>query len=380
VQRPGSRNLYLRWFDKAASNGKGNGALQSLGHDDIEEGKDEADDAAKIFRKGGSPLRKNLTVTELLVEYRTVKSLRKKDGQQASDLRRTANWLTFLGAAREAMTVDPDTCAAYVQHRRDQGVGDTTIGHEIVFLRGVFDWALTRRTASGAPLLPMNPIAKVKRIRSADPVTPVATDEDFLRIYRQADRVDSQKLFRPFLMLIREHGWRLSAWCKLSLADIDLKPRTVGVVTWPHGAIRKDRSNDKKGKGDWVPMTRRSRRAAILLFRRRKAEGDLPAFLSPLVSKPWSPFHAHAVLERAEARATASGPASGSGGRTGQAGRVPRPPAPLGDGTEGPAARRRRGCRGLAPGHPPEPLPEGRPGDDAPGGPGTCAMTGRIDL
>lgn len=62
----------------------------------------------------------------------------------------------------------------------------------MVFLRGVCDWATRRRGEGGAPLLPFNPIADAKRIRSEEPNTPEMTPERFLRIYRWAERVDMQ--------------------------------------------------------------------------------------------------------------------------------------------------------------------------------------------
>ncbi len=196
----------------------------------------------------------------------------------------------------------PGSVDTYVVWRQEEGISDTTIGHEVVFLRGVCDWATQRRGKGGIPLLPFNPIADARRIRSEEPNTPDMTPERFLRIYRQADRVDMQGLLRPLLMLVNEHGWRLSAWCKMWASDIDLRPWSPrpGVV-WPHGRIRKRRANNKGRKKDkWVPLTRRSRRAAVRLLRRAGVIGDTPIFQAPKVDGPWQPQHALDLLHRAE--------------------------------------------------------------------------------
>jgi hypothetical protein len=153
--------------------------------------------------------------------------------------------------------------------RRDQGISDTTIGHEIVFLRGALDWATTKRQATGRAMLLFNPIAEVKRIRSVAPDTPVASEETFLRVYRYADRVCAQKLFRSFLLLVHEHGWRLSAWCALRANDVDLRSG----AHFPYGRIRKRAETDKARRAGWKPMTPRARGAVELLLRRRPAIG-----------------------------------------------------------------------------------------------------------
>lgn len=313
IRRSDSRFLYLRWYDE------GRPVYQSLEHEDQELGEDEADDVAKILRKGGNPQQANpLTLAELLAAYASAKHKPRpapggrmlKPEKSARQIQKDGHWMglarMFFTATIDALEVKPESVGGYVEWRREQGIGDTTIGHELVFFRAVYEWGRKRK------LIPENPIEDVKRIRSVEPNTPVAEPATFALVYRYSDRADAQKLLRPMMMMAHEHGWRVGAWCNLSIADIDLRPRAFPDGTiWPFGAIRKDRQHDKKKKGGWVPLTRRSRRAAVLLLRRRQAIGDVLAFPAPKArtgagaAKPWRVEHAIVLLHRAEALATA---------------------------------------------------------------------------
>lgn len=311
VVRADREGFWLRWWEGTRRNGKGDYAWRQLGvpldePDPRAYAEQKCRELASLLLSTGSAEKSGadapLTVAELLALYQKHRTSRKKDRQAAADKRWSRYWIDFLSPAREALTIDPDTVEAYIQWRRDQGVSDTTIGHEIVFLRGVMDWAISKRMATGKPLLLFNPIAKVERIRSTDPKTPVADPRTFRLIYRYSDKVDRQKFLRCFLMLAHEHGWRLSAWRKLWASDIDLHPwqDPVTGVVWPYGRIRKRPENDKKGKGRWVPLTPRSRSAALRLLRRSAAIGDTYLFRAPKAGGPWQEQHALDLLHRTE--------------------------------------------------------------------------------
>ena len=307
VKRSDSPYLYLRWWDNSLRKGKGDYIYESLKHEDRGEGEAAALDASAILRRGKRPGKeKVLALAALLGAYELHKTAKKKERQQKTDRWRMDYFLDFYGAQREALSIDVDALDGYVEHRRAEGAGDTTIGHEIVFLRGVMTWATTKRGADGKPLMLYNPLAGAKRIRSAEPNTPIADARAFAAIYRYADRVDPQKLLRPFLMLTHEHGWRLSAWRQLWASDIDLRPwkdPTTGFI-WPHGRIRKRKATDKKGKGDWNPMSPRSQKAAKLLLKRSAAIGDTYLFRAPVAAGPWQEQHALDLLHRTEAYAS----------------------------------------------------------------------------
>lgn len=309
VKREDRPGLWLRWWDGSLRGGRGDYVWRGLDHEDRGRAEKDCNQLAGL-RLAGAEMKDrreaDLTVVELFAGYEEARTARKKKDQAYRDRYRMGLWQRFLGSDRGALSIDPDTIEAYTDWRRGQGVSDTTIGHEIVFVRGVLTWGTTKRLPTGKPLLLFNPIAGVKRIRSDDPNTPVASQGDFLAIYRYADRVDAQKLLRPLLLLVHEHGWRLSAWCQLRASDFDLTPhQPLPGVVWPYGRIRKRAETDKKRKGAWVPLTPRSRAAALLLLRRSSAIGDAYLFRAPRASGPWQIQHALDLLHRTEAVATA---------------------------------------------------------------------------
>ena len=302
IRRPGRPNLWLRYWDSRRRDGAGDYVWRSLGHSDEERGKAECRELAAVLLVAGLPTDEGehiLTVAEVFAHYAHDRTPHKKPMQQGYDRRRIALWQAFLGATRDVLTIDPDTVERYMHWRRDQGIADTTIGHEVVFFRGVLDWATTRIGTDRKPILLFNPIAKVRRVRSANPRTPVASWGDFLRVYRYADRVDAQRLLRPVLMLAHEHSWRLSAWCQMQASDIDRKPGPY----WPHGRIRKRAATDKRGKEQWVPLTPRARRAIDRLIRRSGVIGDAYLFPAPRATGAWRADHALDLLHRAESLA-----------------------------------------------------------------------------
>lgn len=309
VRRSDRDGLWLRWWDSGARDGRGDYVWRCLDHDDVEQAKKECSQLAGL-RLAGVEARKapagELTITELFARFEDGPVRRKKEGQAYYDRRRMKLWQTFLDdPSRAAVSIDPDTVDAYIDWRRDQGISDTTIGHETVFLRGVMTWATTKRLPDGKPLMPFNPIAGVKRIRSRNPHTPVTSDAEFLVVYRYSDRVCSQGFLRPLLMLVHEHGWRISAWLQMRAEDLDLRPyHPAPGVVWPYGRIRKRTDTDKAGKGSWVPMTRRSRRAAALLLRRSAAIGRAYLLRAPRAEGRWQLQHALDVLHRTESVAT----------------------------------------------------------------------------
>ncbi|HEX6924490.1 MAG TPA: hypothetical protein VF167_03640 [Longimicrobiaceae bacterium] len=308
VRRSDRPGLWLRWWDGSLRDGRGDYVWRCLDHEDELQARRECDQLAGLKLAGQLAAEKSdeISITALFSAYESAKTSRKKPDQAYRDRYRMKLWQRFLrDPSRPALSIDPDTVEAYADWRREQGVGDTTIGHEIVFLRGVLDWALTKRTPSGEPLLRFNPIAKVKRLRSRDPHVPVASPRDFAAVLRYSDRVDRQKLLRPLLILVHEHGWRLSAWCQLRASDLDLKPfEPAPGVVWPYGRIRKRSETDKKGKGAWVPLTPRSRKAAALLLRRSAAIGETYLFRAPRAKGHWQVQHALDLLHRAERLAT----------------------------------------------------------------------------
>jgi hypothetical protein len=348
VRRPGRKNLWLTWLDPKLRDGKGDYAFRDLGHDDEAQGEDECRQLAALLlsARGGvhretvppaasaavlpnsPPVTasatsthigeypgQSLTLVELFAMYEAARidppgpglPPRKSHKQRNSDLHRMELWQEFATSACPVLSIDPDKVEDYTAWRRRQGIADTTIGHEVGFLKGVFNWATKKRGPTGLPLMLFNPIGDRKRIRSVEPNAPVADDEWFLRTYRVADRADPRGLLRCMMMLCREHGWRLAAWCHLWASDIDLSRSDL----FPYGRVRKRSANEKatklaarKGKvgkkTKWVPLTPRSRNAAMRLLRRTKVVGNMYVFLAPSGRGPWQGQYALHLLHTAE--------------------------------------------------------------------------------
>jgi hypothetical protein len=356
VRRPGRKNLWLTWLDPKLRNGKGDYAYRDLGHEDEGQGEDESRQLAALLlsARGGAqhdvlhfltglpthpPLSaatppatsadassgvstlpveyqgQSLTLGELFSLYESARidppapgmPPRKSHKQRTSDLHRMELWQQFATSACPVLSIDPDTVYDYTGWRRSQGMEDTTIGHEIGFLKGVFNWATKKRGPTGLPLMLFNPIGDLKRIRSVEPNAPVAEESWFVRVYRMSDRADPRGLLRCMMMLCFEHGWRLTAWCHLWASDIDFTRSEL----FPYGRVRKRSENEKANKiaakrgkvgkkTKWVPLTPLSRSAAMRLLRRSQAIGNTFVFRAPRGGGPWQDYYALGLLHKAE--------------------------------------------------------------------------------
>jgi integrase len=178
---------------------------------------------------------------------------------------------------------------------------DTTIGADLVFLSAVLNWACKVRTSDGSRLLGDNPMRGYPIPQSKNPKRPVATYDRYLKIRKKADSVDPQRLFGAFLDLVEAMGWRVSAVCQLTAADIDLRKS----ATAPHGRIHKAGESDKEGVDMWVPLSSDARRAIDRIRKLNPVIGSRPLFPAPKSPKsktprPWTRWHARDLLERAE--------------------------------------------------------------------------------
>ncbi|HWV56230.1 MAG TPA: tyrosine-type recombinase/integrase [Longimicrobiales bacterium] len=297
-------NLYLRCYDPEARNW----AWKSLRHRDRVVGEMQARKiAADLLAAAEARAKGRVTLSMLFARYETEVSIHKKGSQPREDARRIRLWTHFLGGDTDPHAITKAKLRRFVRLRRagqiripganlSKSPGETTIGADIVFLQSVLNWGVE------AELLEYNPARGFKRPRTpqASRRRPVATWDRFLRVYRHTDRIDRQRLFRPFLMLVQELGWRVSAICALRASDI----RRRATEHAPYGEIRKRGAHDKKGVDQWIPLSRRAREAVDLLLRRRPIVGEAWLFPSPRNErKPWRRQHARDLLERAEKRA-----------------------------------------------------------------------------
>ena len=78
--------------------------------------------------------------------------------------------------------------------------------------------------------------------------------------------------------------------------------------TAPNGRIRKRAEHDKEGVDAWVPLSEGARSALDAAIEANPCVGEMPIFAAPRARdtdrpKPWSRFHARALLTRAETAA-----------------------------------------------------------------------------
>lgn len=292
-------NLYIR----AGS------VWESLGHRDREAAEKRAKEisgdllaAKESLRKGARPL------SYVFARYEREESRFK--AQPGEDARRIDVWNAFFETERvhDARMIAPAHIRRFERLRRAGKIkvkdrelranpSETTIGADIIFLHTVLNWATTAQEGEGR-LLVSNPIVGYQIPKTKNPLRPVATFDRFVRVYRQTDKVDAQKLFRSFFALIgNELDWRVSAVCAIRISEIDFNSYPDA----PAGRLYKNPLVDKENVGGWIPLTPRARRALQRAVRRRGAIGDVYLFESPKrPGQPWRRQHARDLLERAE--------------------------------------------------------------------------------
>lgn len=294
VTRVKSPNLSLRTWNPATRSW----SYRSLGHADVDLAKRQARSMAQQLATGV------VTLAYIFTRYEQERTPHKSEKQQSADRMRTDLWQGFLEGLTPA-AVDRVVLDRFVTERRAgmiPGFGPVrarTAQADVKWLSATFRWAMSVSGPDGGKLLPGNPIDGYynKAMIEKNVRRPVASWEAWLRTYRYADRIDSQGLLRPLLMLVEALGWRVSAVCQLRAADIDLTQRPDG----PYGRIHKREDSDKEDVDQWVPLSSGGRRAVDLVLRRRQAVGRVYLFPSAKdSSKPWTKDHAQKLHKKAQ--------------------------------------------------------------------------------
>lgn len=276
---------------------------RALKHGDRELGEEQARNlSGQLLAQTVAHARGGVLLVELFGRYEREVSKYRKGRQPKEHRRRMDLWQLFLGDEFDVVALDHPKIDEFVHWRRAESpdVRAGTIGADIVFLQAVLNWATRVRLPTGKPLLTENAIRTYERPRTSNPRQPVVSYDRFLKLRKVADQVDPQHLFGPFLDLVEDRGWRVSALCGLWASDVDRHR----AKTSPYGRLRKRGALDKEGVEMWVPLTQRARQAIDLILKRNPVVGDRPLFPSPRkAERPWSRYHARDLLERAEKRA-----------------------------------------------------------------------------
>lgn len=177
-------------------------------------------------------------------------------------------------------------------------VTNRTIQADIEFLVGVLRWAHEHKR-NGVRLVADVPIKRPRNLATPLPKRPLATDDDVDELLRVAEAVDPQRLFGYFLRLLAGLGWRVTAVCAIRASDVDLRGRQFA----PFGRIRKNPLVDKKGIGQFVPLSKEVYDALRDLFNFCELKHGDDVYLFPAKraqGMPWSRWHAADLLRRAE--------------------------------------------------------------------------------
>lgn len=311
--------LWLRWWVPASPTSRGHQEARPLKHNDRDAALRAAREVAGQLLASVVTGTAGATVAEVFAAYEAdVARYSRGDGPKEAR-RRMALWTAFLGATRNVATIDHPTIDRYVRERLAGRLkvgryklrpnpSPSGIAPDVVLLIAALNHACKVARPNGSRLLDANPIRGYAIPRTSTPLRPVATYDRFELLRKHADAVDPQRLFRGFMDLVEGLGWRVSAVCQLRARDIDRKAHPSA----PHGRIFKNPDQDKEGAGGWLPMSKGVRAAVDAVLTANTAIGDHPLFPSPKaratlpggpVLKPWSRYHARALLERAEAAA-----------------------------------------------------------------------------
>lgn len=321
-ERTAGGPLWLRWWVAKSGDTPGRWEYRPLGHADREAAAQTARTvAAQLMSCAVNATTGRASLAEVFAVYRADVMTHTKGQGPDEAKRRFAIWTAFLGAGRDVATIDFPTIERFVRERRAGTIkappyqltanpSDGTIGSDVIFLQAALNHATRVVRSNGARLLLLNPIRGFQPPRSKNPRRPVASYDRFLAVMQHAEAVDPQRLFGAFMLFVEGLGWRVSAICALRSSDVDVK---VTKAT-PYGRIQKRPEFDKEGVGGWLPMSE-SVRAAVDLVRAHNAAifPDWPMFPAPIarvevehgeraveIPKPWTRYHARALLVRAE--------------------------------------------------------------------------------
>jgi integrase len=198
----------------------------------------------------------------------------------------------FFGGNCTADTITPDRISQYVRARRaglvnGRQVRTRSIQRDLVFLKGVFGWALGVHE-NGAFLLDRNPLAGYSIPRENDPKRPVIPADCFSRLLDISEEINPR--FRLLLTLMESTGRRLGSVLGLRWDDLDFEKREI---RW--------RAELDKRRKTWVtPMPRVA--AEALLAERQKNAGIGAGLIFPsrkCASRPITSHLASYWLRRA---------------------------------------------------------------------------------
>lgn len=252
---------------------------------------------------------------ELFRRYHEKQGKYKKGTGPREGQRRALIWTAYFRQKQlpDPSHLDKDEMLEFVRERQAgtlrtpfvelrSNVSKQTAWADIVFLVTVLRWATEAKDPRDRKknLLASNSLKVPTGLKNKNPHRPKANHDDVLERRRVANSVDSQGLFRDYLRLVDEIGWRVTGMCNISAAEVCLQPGP----DMPYGHIVKNPFVDKEGHGQRVPLSRRGAAIVRRILRKRGIEAGHDAWLFPAkraLGKPWSRWHVADLERRAEA-------------------------------------------------------------------------------
>jgi len=187
----------------------------------------EAEIAAGLFKQQ----QKASTLLEVIEAYREYLAAERRSKATKDKFERVVRLVRLLADTRKVKSIERVDLAfvdAYRAMRVAAPVGPRTIQNEVIIIRQLVNFALTRK------MVPQDPLAgmRIKKVKSAP--QPNWTREEVDRIINAAGPPH-----RPSLVLLAETGMRVGELKYLTWDDVDLK----------HGVIH------VRPKDDWTPKT-----------------------------------------------------------------------------------------------------------------------------
>ncbi len=316
--------IYAAAWDTAAKGGRGAECKRSLGHCDRDEAERYALEQAAKLKAGLEDVRSTRpTLGRVLRLYLSEVTPSKSPTEQRSDDRRAELFVRVLGSSRDMERLSRrdwdgfirarstgaiDARGHPVEEEKRRAVRNRAVAADLVFLRGVVNWANRWRNESGQLLMRDNPLKGLPLPEEKNPRRPVASDDRYEAVRAVSDEVTMnvveggerrkvRSYLQELLEIKRGAGRRITPICSLRYHDL----RLTKTPEAPWGGIRWPDDTDKKGK-EWIaPISPEVRATLERILRERPGIGSAPIFPAPGdPSKPVSRYMADRWLRRAE--------------------------------------------------------------------------------
>ena len=228
-----SGSLTLEWTESDGF--RWSRRYRSLGHDDVERGREEAEDFAHKLRKGGGLRTGGIVTLGTLFDIYEREKLPSKGHSAVSHNKRAFKlFLRQWGEKRDVSTLSIREWDSYVKARRSgmlapggQGkpVRNRVIEQDLSLLMAVLNWATLAGDGEGGFLLERNPCKGFRKPREDNPSRPMFEEGCFDELAAPARVIDPRLALA--LILCNDTGHRLNSVRQIRWVDIDFEEKMI---------------------------------------------------------------------------------------------------------------------------------------------------------